>query len=140
MGADAPPSPTVAGEFRLARKMFPNSFTKVAAGFRGPGILINRSTIVDLAVYAAWLRGPDISQNIKKIFVKYQKIDYRAFAFSHRHYAADNRTVCDIQHFGPFWVVKIQGGQCLLAPLIKISLAIVHFTRALAHPNGVPLS
>ena len=39
-----------------------------AAGFRGPGILIKRSTIVDLSVYAAWLRGPDISQNIQKIF------------------------------------------------------------------------
>ena len=37
-----------------------------AAGFRGPGILIRRSTVVDLSVYAAWLRGPDISQNIPK--------------------------------------------------------------------------
>ena len=37
-----------------------------AAGFRGPGILIKRSTIADLSVYAAWLRGPDISQNIPK--------------------------------------------------------------------------
>ena len=81
-----------------------------AAGFRGPGILIKRSTIVDLSVYAAWLRGPDISQNIQKVFKKYPKIDYRAFASSRHHYAADNRTACDIQHFGPFWVVKIQGG------------------------------
>ena len=31
------------------------------------------------------------------------KIDYRAFASSRRHYAADNRTARDIQHFGPFW-------------------------------------
>ena len=29
-----------------------------AVGFRGPGILIKRFTIVDLSVYAAWLRGP----------------------------------------------------------------------------------
>ena len=92
-----------------------------AAGFRGPGILIKRSTIVDLSVYAAWLRGPDISQNIHK-FKKYPKIDYRAFAFSHRHYTADNRTARDIQNFGPFWVVKIQGGNAPLAPLMKISL------------------
>ena len=90
-----------------------------AAGFRGAGILIKRSTIVDLSVYAAWLRGPDISQNIQQIFKKYPKIDYRAFAFSRRHYTADNRTARDIQNFGPFWVVKIQGGQCPLAPLIK---------------------
>ena len=90
----------------------------------GPGILIKRSTIVDLSVYAAWLRGPDISQNIQKIFKKYPKIDYRAFASSRHHYAADNRTARDIQHFGPFWVVKIQGGgNAPLAPLIKISLA-----------------
>ena len=81
-----------------------------AAGFRGPGILIKRSTIVDLSVYAAWLRGPDISQNIQKIFKKYPKIDYRAFASSRRHYPADNRTARDIQNVGPFWVVKIQGG------------------------------
>ena len=93
-----------------------------AAGFRGPGILIKRSTIVDFSVYAAWLRGPDISQNIQQIFKKYPKIDYRAFASSRRHYAADNRTTRDIQNFGPFWVVKIQGGQYPLAPLIKISL------------------
>ena len=44
-----------------------------AAGFRGPGILIKRSTIVDLSVYAAWLRGPDISQNIQKRIKKYPK-------------------------------------------------------------------
>ena len=81
-----------------------------AAGFRGPGILIKRSTIVDIPVYAAWLRGPDISQNIKEILKKYPEIDYRAFAFSRRHYAADNRTVRDIHNFGPFWVVKIKGG------------------------------
>ena len=81
-----------------------------AAGFRGPGILIKRSTIVDLSVYAAWLRGPDISQNIQQILKKYPKIDYLAFASSRRHYAADNRTARDIQNFGPFWVVKIQGG------------------------------
>ena len=87
-----------------------------AAGFRGPGILIKRSTIVDLSVYAAWLRGPDISQNIQKILKKYPKIDYRAFASSRHHYAADNRTARDI-HFGPFWVVKIQGGgNAALAP------------------------
>ena len=44
-----------------------------AAGFRGPGILIKRSTIVDLSVYAAWLRGPDISQHIQKRITKYPK-------------------------------------------------------------------
>ena len=38
------------------------------------------------------VRGSDISQNIQKIFKKYPKIDYRAFAFSRRPYAADNRT------------------------------------------------
>ena len=81
-----------------------------AAGFRGPGILIKRPTIVDLSVYTAWLRGPDISQNIQKIFKKYPKIDYRVFASSRHHYAADNPTARDIQHFGPFCVVKIQGG------------------------------
>ena len=97
-----------------------------APGFRGPGLLIKRSTIVDLSVYAAWLRGPDISQNIQEIFKKYQKIDYRAFASSRHHYAADNRTARDIQHFGPFWVVKqnSRGGNAPLAPLIKISLCI----------------
>ena len=89
-----------------------------AAGFRGPGILIKRSTTVDLSVYAAWLRGPDISQNIQKILKKYPKIDYRAFASSRRHYAADNRTARDIQNRGPFGVVKIQGGggQCPPGP------------------------
>ena len=89
-----------------------------APGFRGPGLLIKRSTIVDLSVYAAWLRGPDISQNIQEIFKKYQKIDYRAFASSRHHYAADNRTARDIQHFGPFWVVKqnSRGGNAPLAP------------------------
>ena len=81
-----------------------------AAGFRGPGILIKRFAIVDLSVYAAWLRGPDISQNIQQILKKYPKVDYRAFASSRRHYAADNRTARDIQNIGPFWVVKIQGG------------------------------
>ena len=86
------------------------------SGFRGPGILIKRSTIVDLSVYAAWLRGPDISQNIQQIFLKYPKSDYRAFAFNRCHYAADNRTACDIQNFGPFWFVKIQGGQCPPGP------------------------
>ena len=90
-----------------------------AAGFRGACILVKRSTIVDLSVYAAWLRGPDISQNINNYLKEYPKIDYRAFAFSRRHYAADNRTARDIQNVGPFWVVKIQGGQCPLAPLIK---------------------
>ena len=69
-----------------------------------------------LSVYAAWLRGPDISQNIQNIFKKYPKIDYRAFASSRRHYAADNRTARDIQNIGPFWVVKIQGGQCPPGP------------------------
>ena len=60
-----------------------------AAGFRGPGILIKRSTlIVDLSVYAAWPRGPDISQNIQKIFKKYPKIDYRAFAHRIHTWAA----------------------------------------------------
>ena len=72
---------------------------------------------MDLSVYAAWLRGPDISQNIQIFFQKYPKIDYRVFASSRHHYAADNRTARDIQHFGPFWVVKIQGGgQCPPAP------------------------
>ena len=69
-----------------------------AAGFRGPGILIKRSTIADLSVYAAWLRGPDISHP-KKGLKKYSKIDCRAFATSR-----------DIPNFGPFWVVKIQWG------------------------------
>ena len=70
---------------------------------------------VDRSVYAG-PRGPevhaDISQNI-------QKIDYRAFTFSRRHYAADNHTARDIPNFGPFWVVKIQGeggGECPLLP------------------------
>ena len=72
---------------------------------------------MDLSVYAAWLRGPDISQNIQQIFKKYPKIDYRAFASSRRHYAADNCTARDIQNFGPVWVVKIQGGgQCPPGP------------------------
>ena len=103
-----------------------------AAGFRGPGILIKRSTIVDLSVYAAWLRGPDISQNIQKIFKKYPKIDYRAFASSRRHYAADNHTARDIHNFGPFWVVKIQGGAMPpWPPLIKISLHAYTYTRTL---------
>ena len=67
--------------------------------------------------YAAGFRGPGISQNIQKIFKKYPKIDYRAFASSRLHYAADNRTARDIQNIGPFWVVKIQGGgQCPPGP------------------------
>ena len=45
-----------------------------------------------------------------KTYKKYPKIDYRAFASNRHHYAADNRTARDIQHFGPFGVVKIQGG------------------------------
>ena len=79
---------------------------------------------MDLSADAAWLRGPDISQNIQQILKKYPKIDYRAFASSRRHYAADNRTARDIQNVGPFWVVKIQGGggNAPLVPLIKISL------------------
>ena len=81
---------------------------------------------MDLSVYAAWLRGPDISQNIQKILKKYPKIDYRAFASSRHHYAAGNRTACDIQHFGPFWVVKIQGGQCPPGPPDKNIPAIAY--------------
>ena len=76
-----------------------------AAGFRGPGILIKRSTIVDLSVYAVWLRGPDITQNIQKRFKNITKIDCRAFTFSCRRYVTDNRTAHDIPNFGPFWVV-----------------------------------
>ena len=87
-----------------------------AAGFRGPGFLIKRSTIVDLSVYAAWLRGPDISQNIQKILKKYPKIDYRAFASSRLHYAADNRTARDIQNIGPFWVEFKGGGNAPWPP------------------------
>ena len=64
---------------------------------------------------AAWLRGPHFSQNIQK-GLKYPKIDCRAFAFSRRHYAADNRTARDIP---TFWVVKIQGGQCPTSPPAK---------------------
>ena len=64
-------------------------------------------------LYTAWLRGPDISQNTQHSFKKYPQIDYRGFAFSSRHYAAANRTARGIPHFGPFWVVRIQGGgQC----------------------------
>ena len=73
-----------------------------------------------LSVYAAWLRGPDISQNIQQIFKKYPKIDYRAFASSRRHYAADNRTARDILDL--FGLSKFKGGNAPLAPLIKISL------------------
>ena len=92
---------------------------------------------MDLSVYAAWLRGPDISQNIQEIFKKYKKIDYRAFASSRHHYVADNRTARDIQHFGPFWVVKQNsrgGGNAPLAPLIKISLMYVQCIRNLIFP------
>ena len=91
-----------------------------AAGFRGPGILIKRSRIVDLCVYAAWLRGPDISQNIQKIFQKYPKIDYRAFAFSRRHYTqriiVPHATYNILNLFG---LSKFKGGNAPLAPLIK---------------------
>ena len=53
----------------------------------------------------------DISQNIQKRFKKYPKIDCRTFAFSRHHcYVAANHTVRDIPDFGPFWIVKIQGG------------------------------
>ena len=52
-----------------------------AAGFRGPGILIKRSTIVDLSVRRLEVQ---ISQNIQKRLKKYPKIDCRAFAFSRR--------------------------------------------------------
>ena len=68
-------------------------------------VSFKRSTIVDLSVYAAWLRGPDISQNIQKRFTKYSKIDCRAFA-----------TARDIPNCWPFWVVKIQGGSALWPP------------------------
>ena len=109
----------------LLKKMWTFQY---AAGFRGLGILIKRSTIVDLSVYIAWLRGPDISQNIQKRFQKYPEIDCRAFAFSHRLYAAVKRTAPDIPNFGPFWLVKIQGGQCPLCPWgtprIRICLAV----------------
>ena len=114
--------------FKQISDLLKNLWTFQYAAISGPCISIKRSTIVDLSVYAAWLRGRDISQNIQKIFKKYPKIDYRAFASSRHHYVADNRTARDmgggLQHFGPFWVVKIQGGggQCPLAPLIKISL------------------
>ena len=86
---------------------------------------------MDLPVYAAWLRGPDISQNIQKIFKKYPKIDYRAFASSRHHYAADNRTACDIYNIlDLFGLSKFKGGQCPPAPpLIKISLRTVGGTK-----------
>ena len=64
-----------------------------ADGFRGPGILIKRLWTF---LYAAWLRGPDISQNVQKRLNKYPKIDCRAFALI---------------------LVEIQGGgECPLCP------------------------
>ena len=51
-----------------------------------------------------------------KNILKYPKIDYRAFSFSRRHYAGDNRTARDIHNVGLFWVVKIQGGNAPLPP------------------------
>ena len=88
-----------------------------AEGFRGPGILIKRSTIVDLSVYAAWLSGPDISQNIKK---RFKNIKKSIAELSHLAAAATRRIFVPHTNFGPFWVVKIH-----LAPLIKISLSNV---------------
>ena len=69
------------GEFEIVDLFFYQFWTfwkklwtfQYAAGLRDPGILIKRSTIVDLSVYAAWLRGPDISQNIQKRIKKYPK-------------------------------------------------------------------
>ena len=88
-----------------------------ASGFRGPGVLIKRSTIVDLSVRRVVQRSRYLTKHPPKI-KKYTKIDCRAFAFS-RRYAAANRTARDILNLGHFWVDKIQGGQCPLCPLIK---------------------
>ena len=71
------------------------------------------STTVDLSVYAAWLRGPDISQNIQQRFKKYPKIDCRAFAFNRRRYTADNR----LDLFG---LSKFKGGNAPLPPHTNI--------------------
>ena len=87
-----------------------------AAGFRGPGILIKRSTIVGSFCICSVAERSRYLTKKQQIFKKYPKIDYRAFAFSHRHYAADNRTARDIQNVGPFWIVNIQGGQCPPGP------------------------
>ena len=112
-----------------------------AAGFRGPGILIKRSTIVDLSVYAAWLRGPDISQNIHKIFKKYPKIDYRAFESSRHHYTADNRTARDIHNWTFLGCQNSRGGgNAPLAPLIKISLIMETSEEILLGEGGVHVS
>ena len=90
---------------------------------RGPGILIKMSTTVDLSVYAAWLRGPDISQNIQQRFKKYPKIDCRAFAFNRRRYTADNR----LDLFG---LSKFKGAMPPCPPpLIQISLKRVLYER-----------
>ena len=85
-----------------------------AAGLRGPGILIKRSTIIiaDLSVHAAWLRGPDISQNIQKKVKKIFKNRLPSFRYLTRH--------------TKFWTFlgcqNSRGGNAPLAPLIKISL------------------
>ena len=91
---------------------------------------------MDLSVYAAWLRGPDISQNIQKRFKKYPKIDCRAFVFSRRCYTVDNRTARDIPNFGPFWVVKIQGGQCPPGPPNTNITALRGFWRSTLNVDG----
>ena len=59
-------------------------------------------------------RGSEVQMSHKtsqKYLRNIQKSITGAFAFNHRHYAADNRTARDIQHFN-----KIQGGQCPPGP------------------------
>ena len=61
-------------------------------------------------------RGSDILQNLQNLFFKYPKIDYQGFAFSCRHYAAENPTTCDIQIVDLFGLSKFKEGQCPPGP------------------------
>ena len=87
-----------------------------AAGFRGPSILIKRSIIVDLSVYAAWLRGPDISQNIQKRYKKISKYILQSF-----HLAATATQWMIVPHatyqiFDLFGLSKFKGGNAPWPP------------------------
>ena len=80
------------------------------------GILIKRSTIVDLNFCTP--RGSDVQICHKTSKKGLKNIQKSIDALLH----LANCTLHDMPNLGSFWVVKIQGGQCALCPLIKISL------------------
>ena len=89
------------------RGMFLSNLQRQRGGYEILDLLKKLRTFL----YAVWLKGLDISQNIQK------KSVCRAFAFRRRRYTQRrNRTAHDIPNFGSFWVAKIQGGNASSAP------------------------